>query len=149
MAANSLSLLADAGHLLTDVVGIGSHCSPSGLRDGRPRWVGRSATCVEIIAAVANAILLFGVAGYVVFEAVRRISDPPDIAAGVMFAGRSSSAEWRAVVLLRDAQRSSLNVRGLSRGARRSLVRRHRCGDCHRADRLGRRRHDRLASSPR
>ena len=115
VAANSLSLLADAGHLLTDVVGIGLALLAIWFA-GRPPTLGRTFGYlrVEIIAAVANAILLFGVAGYVVFEAVRRISDPPDIAAGVMFAVAlvGLAANGVSVLLLRDAQRSSLNVRG-------------------------------------
>ena len=114
VAANSLSLLADAGHLLTDVVGIGLALLAIWFA-GRPPTLGRTFGYlrVEIIAAVANAILLFGVAGYVVFEAVRRIGDP-DIAAGVMFAVAlvGLAANGVSVLLLRDAQRSSLNVRG-------------------------------------
>ena len=115
VVANSLSLLADAGHLLTDVVGIGLALLAIWFA-GRPPTLGRTFGYLrlEIIAAVANAILLFGVAGYVVFEAVRRINDPPEIAAGVMFAVAlvGLAANGVSVLLLRDAQRSSLNVRG-------------------------------------
>ena len=115
MVANSLSLLADAGHLLTDVVGIGLALLAIWFA-GRPPTLGRTFGYLrlEIIAAVANAILLFGVAGYVVFEAVRRLADPPEIAAGVMFAVAlvGLAANGVSVLLLRDAQRSSLNVRG-------------------------------------
>ena len=115
VVANSLSLLADAGHLLTDVVGIGLALLAIWFA-GRPPTLGRTFGYLrlEIIAAVANAILLFGVAGYVVFEAVRRLADPPEIAAGVMFAVAlvGLAANGVSVLLLRDAQRSSLNVRG-------------------------------------
>jgi len=115
VAANSLSLLADAGHLLTDVVGIGLALLAIWFA-GRPPTLGRTFGYLrlEIIAAVANAILLFGVAGYVVFEAVRRLADPPEIAAGLMFAVAlvGLAANGVSVLLLRDAQRSSLNVRG-------------------------------------
>ncbi len=115
VVANSLSLLADAGHLLTDVVGIGLALLAIWFA-GRPPTLGRTFGYLrlEIIAAVANAILLFGVAGYVVFEAVRRLADPPEIAAGVMFAVAlvGLAANGLSVFLLRDAQRSSLNVRG-------------------------------------
>src|SRR6187549_2844940 len=113
-ASNSLSLLADAGHLLTDVVGIGLALLAIWFA-GRPPTLGRTFGYLrlEIIAAVANAILLFGVAGYVVFEAVRRLADPPEIAAGVMFAVAlvGLAANGVSVLLLRDAQRSSINVR--------------------------------------
>jgi cobalt-zinc-cadmium efflux system protein len=115
VVANSLSLLADAGHLLTDVVGIGLALLAIWFA-GRPPTLGRTFGYLrlEIIAAVANAILLFGVAGYVVFEAVRRITDPPEVAAGLMFAVAlvGLAANGVSVLLLRDAQRSSLNVRG-------------------------------------
>ena len=115
VAANSLSLLADAGHLLTDVVGIGLALLAIWFA-GRPPTLGRTFGYLrlEIIAAVANAILLFGVAGYIVFEAVRRLADPPEIAAGLMFAVAlvGLAANGVSVLLLRDAQRSSLNVRG-------------------------------------
>ena len=115
VVANSLSLLADAGHLLTDVVGIGLALLAIWFA-GRPPTLGRTFGYLrlEIIAAVANAILLFGVAGYVVFEAVRRLADPPEIAAGVMLAVAlvGLAANGVSVLLLRDAQRSSLNVRG-------------------------------------
>ena len=115
IAANSLALLADAGHLLTDVVGIGLALLAIWFA-GRPPTLGRTFGYLrlEIIAAVANAILLFGVAGYVVFEAVRRLADPPEIAAGLMFAVALVGliANGVSVLLLRDAQRSSLNVRG-------------------------------------
>ena len=115
VVANSLSLLADAGHLLTDVVGIGLALLAIWFA-GRPPTLGRTFGYLrlEIIAAVANAILLFGVAGYIVFEAVRRINDPPEIAAGLMFAVAlvGLAANGVSVLLLRDAQRSSLNVRG-------------------------------------
>jgi len=115
VAANSLSLLADAGHLLTDVVGIGLALLAIWFA-GRPPTLGRTFGYLrlEIIAAVANAILLFGVAGYIVFEAVRRLADPPEIAAGLMFAVAlvGLAVNGVSVLLLRDAQRSSLNVRG-------------------------------------
>jgi cobalt-zinc-cadmium efflux system protein len=115
VVANSLSLLADAGHVLTDVVGIGLALLAIWFAE-RPPTLGRTFGYVrlEIIAAVANAILLFGVAGYVVFEAVRRIAEPPEIAAGVMFAVAliGLAANGVSALLLRDAQRSSLNVRG-------------------------------------
>jgi len=115
VVANSLSLLADAGHLLTDVVGIGLALLAIWFA-GRPPTLGRTFGYLrlEIIAAVANAILLFGVAGYIVFEAVRRLANPPEIAAGLMFAVAlvGLAANGVSVLLLRDAQRSSLNVRG-------------------------------------
>ena len=115
VAANSLALLADAGHLLTDVVGIGLALLATWFA-GRPPTLGRTFGYLrlEIIAAVANAVLLFGVAGYVVFEAVQRLADPPEVASALMLAVAlvGLAANGVSVWLLRDAQRSSLNVRG-------------------------------------
>ena len=113
--ADSLALLADAGHMLTDVVGIG-------LALGAILFAARPATQertfgflrLEIFAAVINAVLLFGIAAYVLFEAWRRLSDPPEIESGLMLAvavlGLSANAV--SMFLLRDAQASSLNMRG-------------------------------------
>jgi cobalt-zinc-cadmium efflux system protein len=115
LASGSLALLADAGHMFTDVVGIGLALGAI--------WVGtRPATDsrtfgflrLEILAAAANAVLLFGVAAYILVEAWRRLSNPPEIASGVMLAVAVAGLAANAVslVLLRDAQRGSLNMRG-------------------------------------
>ena len=78
LASNSLALLADAGHMLTDVSGIG-------LALLAIWFAGRAPTSVrtfgylrlEILAAVVNAVLLFGVAAFILFEAWQRLSAPP------------------------------------------------------------------------
>jgi cobalt-zinc-cadmium efflux system protein len=115
LAANSLALLADAGHLLTDVAGVGLALLAIWFA-GRPPTLGRTFGYLrlEIIAAVANAVLLFGVAAIVVIEAIRRIGNPPVVASGLMFAVAfvGLAANAISIWLLRDAQRSSLNVRG-------------------------------------
>ena len=113
--SNSLALLADAGHMFTDVVGIG-------LALGAIWFAGRPATGdrtfgylrLEILAAVINAVLLFGVAAFVLVEAWRRLSEPPEIASGLMFgvALLGLAANAISLYLLRDAQRESLNMRG-------------------------------------
>lgn len=115
LASGSLALLADAGHMFTDVVGIGLALGAI--------WVGaRPATDsraygflrLEILAAAANAVLLFGVAAYILIEAWRRLANPPEIASGVMLAVAVAGLAANAVslVLLRDAQRGSMNMRG-------------------------------------
>jgi cobalt-zinc-cadmium efflux system protein len=115
LAANSLALLADAGHLLTDVAGVGLALLAIWFA-GRPPTLGRTFGYLrlEIIAAVANAVLLFGVAAIVVIEAIRRIGNPPEVASGLMLAVAlvGLAANAISIWLLRDAQRSSLNVRG-------------------------------------
>jgi cobalt-zinc-cadmium efflux system protein len=82
----SLALLSDAGHMLTDVVGVGMSLAAMHLAD---RGVARDQRTfglyrLEILAALANAVLLFGVALYVLIEAIDRLADPADVLAGPM-----------------------------------------------------------------
>ena len=113
--SGSLALLADAGHVLTDGAGIG-------LALLAIRFAARPATPkrtfgyyrLEILAAVVNAVLLFGVAGFVLVEAWRRLTDPPEVASGLMLAVAAVGLVANAVSmwLLRGGQRHSLNLRG-------------------------------------
>jgi len=66
IAANSLALLADAGHMLTDVVGVGMALLAIWFAARSPT-TGRTFGYlrVEILAAVTNAFLLFGVAAFI------------------------------------------------------------------------------------
>ena len=76
--ANSLALMADAGHMLTDVAGIGLALLAIWFAR-RPATTGRTFGFLrlEILAAVVNAVLLFGVAGLVLIEAWRgRLAQP-------------------------------------------------------------------------
>jgi cobalt-zinc-cadmium efflux system protein len=113
--ANSLALLADAGHVLTDVVGVGMALLAIWFAQ-RPATSGRTFGYLrlEIIAAVTNAFLLFGIAAFVLFEAWQRLSEPPTVASGPMlaFAVAGALANGVSLFLLRDAQRESLNLRG-------------------------------------
>jgi cobalt-zinc-cadmium efflux system protein len=69
---------------------------------------------LEILAALANAVLLFAVAGYVLYEAATRLSDPPDIASvPVVIVGCLGLAvNLVAFFLLRRGAKESLNLRG-------------------------------------
>jgi cobalt-zinc-cadmium efflux system protein len=114
--ANSLALLSDAGHMLTDVAGLAMalaaiHVADRASSDG-PRTFGLYR--LEILAALANAVLLFGVATYVVVEAVRRWGDPPEVLVGPMLvvAVVGLAANLVAFALLRSGSRESLNVEG-------------------------------------
>ncbi|HET6813830.1 MAG TPA: cation diffusion facilitator family transporter [Actinomycetota bacterium] len=113
--SGSLALLADAGHVLADGAGIG-------LALLAIRFAARPATQqrtfgyyrLEILAAVVNAVLLFGVAGFVLVEAWRRLAEPPEVASGLMLAVAAVGLVANAVSLwlLRDGQQRSLNLRG-------------------------------------
>jgi cobalt-zinc-cadmium efflux system protein len=113
--SGSLALLADAGHVLADGAGVG-------LALLAIRFAARPASPqrtfgyyrLEILAAVVNAVLLFGVAGFVLVEAWRRLTEPPAVASGLMLAVAAVGLVANAVSmwLLRDGQRHSLNLRG-------------------------------------
>jgi cobalt-zinc-cadmium efflux system protein len=115
LLANSLALLADAGHVLTDVAGVGMALLAIWFA-GRSPTTGRTFGYLrlEILAAVANAVLLLGVAALILIEAWRRLSEPPEVASGLMLAVAlvGLTANAASLFLLRDAQRQSLNVRG-------------------------------------
>lgn len=114
-ASNSLALLADAGHMLTDVSGVGLSLLAIWFAQRSPtteRTFGYLR--LEIIAAVVNAVLLLGVAVFVLFEAWQRLQSPQEIASGLMLAIALLGLAVNAVslVLLHEAQRSSLTMRG-------------------------------------
>jgi cobalt-zinc-cadmium efflux system protein len=115
LLTNSLALLADAGHVFTDVFGIGFALTAIWIA-GRPATSGRTFGYLrlEILAAAANAILLFGVAGFVLLEAWRRLAAPPEVSSGPMLAVAVIGLVANGVSLwvLRDAQHQSLNLRG-------------------------------------
>jgi cobalt-zinc-cadmium efflux system protein len=115
IVTNSLALLADAGHVLTDVAGVALALFAIWF-GSRPATTSRSFGYLrlEILAAVANAVLLFGVAGYILLEAWRRLAEPPEVASGLMlgFALVGLAANAVSLHMLRDAQRTSLNMRG-------------------------------------
>lgn len=115
LASNSLALLADAGHMFTDVFGIGLALAAIWIAD-RPADRTRTFGYLrfEILAAVINAVLLFGVALFVLYEAWRRLSEPPEITSGVMLAVAlvGLAANGASLWLLREKQASSLNMRG-------------------------------------
>lgn len=115
VAANSLALLADAGHLFADAVGIAIALGAIWIAD-RPPSPGRTFgyARAEILAAVVNAGLLLAVAIVVLVEAWRRASGPPEvesrplIVVGLLAIAVNGTAAW----LLRAGQAASLNVRG-------------------------------------
>ena len=112
---NSLALLADAGHVLADVAGIGLALLAIWFA-GRPATAGRTFGYLrlEILAAIANAVLLFGIAAFVLFEAWQRLNEPVAIATGAMaaFALVAFVGNGISLLLLRHPQAESLNMRG-------------------------------------
>ena len=113
--SGSLALLADAGHMATDALGLGLALGAVTLAQ-RPARGRRTFGWqrLEILAAVANGLLLIGVGVFVVVEAVRRIGRPPEIDSGVMLgiAVVGLAVNLAGLALLHGGRRTSLNVRG-------------------------------------
>jgi len=118
-ATGSLALLSDAGHMLTDVIGIGMAlaaiqlASRFGQRaDGGHHTFGLYR--LEILAAFVNALLLFAVAIWVLVEAVRRLFDEPEVLGVPMLvvAALGLVVNLVAFALLREGSKESLNVEG-------------------------------------
>ena len=113
---NSLALLSDAGHMLTDVGGLGMALAAIHVADRSGAIKQRTFGLyrLEILAALANAILLFAVAIYVVVEAARRWGDAPEVLAGPMLvvAVLGLVANVVAFLLLREGSSESLSVEG-------------------------------------
>ena len=115
VAARSLALLADAGHMLTDAAALAFALVAARVaaRPARGRWTfGYSR--LEILAAQANGITLGLVALWVVWSAVHRLADPQDVRGGLVVAVAlvGVAVSLAATTVLARASRESLNVRG-------------------------------------
>ena len=113
--SGSLALLADAGHMLTDVgaIGLSLVTAVIGARPadehrtyGYRRW--------EILAALVNGAALFGIAAWIVVEAVHRIGAPSPVRAGLMLGIASAGLVVNLVALsiLHAGHQHNLNTRG-------------------------------------
>ncbi len=116
IVTGSLALLSDAGHMFTDALGLGMALAAIRAADAtrahRQRTFGLYR--LEILAALGNAVLLFGVAGYVGVEAVRRFGDSREIAAApvLVVAVAGLAVNLVAFTLLRRGAKESINLRG-------------------------------------
>lgn len=111
----SLALISDAGHMATDALGLGMALAAI-IAGNRPASARRTYGLyrIEILAALANAVLLFAVAGYVLYEAISRLSSPPEILSGPMIVVAIGGLIVNIIAwwLLRDGADESLNVEG-------------------------------------
>lgn len=116
LVTGSLALLSDAGHMFTDVLGIAMALAAISVahRAGRDQQRTFGLYRVEVLAALTNAVLLGGVAVFVLVEAVRRFTAPPEVAATPMLvvAVAGLLANVAAFALLRSGAEESLNLRG-------------------------------------
>ena len=113
--SGSLALLADAGHMLTDVGALGLTLLTAWIARrpandsktyGYLRW--------EILAALVNGAALFGIAAWVVLEAIQRISHPQPVRSGLFLsiAAAGLVVNLLCLLLLHGARTGSLNARG-------------------------------------
>ena len=113
--SGSLALLADAGHMLTDVGALALSLLTAWIAQrpadetktyGYLRW--------EILAALVNGAALFGIAGWVVVEAVQRLQYPHPIRTGLFLAIAAAGLLVNLISLyvLHGARQGSLNARG-------------------------------------
>ncbi len=116
LITGSLALLSDAGHMATDAIGLAMALAAitaanNANTDGHRTF---GLYRLEILAALANSVLLFGVAIYVLYEAAKRFQNPPEILSMPMLVVAVSGLivniiSWR---LLRTGADESLNVEG-------------------------------------
>lgn len=116
---NSLALLSDAGHMLTDVIGLGMALAAIQLASRHSRRDDQGQHTfglyrLEILAAFVNALLLFGVAIYVLVEAARRLTSEPEVLGLPMLlvATLGLAVNLVAFGLLREGASKSINVEG-------------------------------------
>jgi cobalt-zinc-cadmium efflux system protein len=115
LVTGSLALLADAGHLATDaaaiVLALGASYVAT-LKGGPRSTFGLHRA--EVLAALANAVVLLAVCGYLLYAGIARLSSPADVDAGPMvaFAAVGLAANAASMAVLARAERRSLNMRG-------------------------------------
>ncbi len=113
--ANSLALMADAAHMLTDLVAlslslfamkIASRPATQDMTYGYLR--------AEILAALANGIFLVLISLYIFYESYERLMNPPEVKSGPMLAVATAGllANMATAALLFKSRRENLNLRG-------------------------------------
>ena len=116
--ADSLALLADGGHLASDVAAIGIALVAARLASVAPsatRTYGLQRS--EILGALVNGVALVVVSALIVFEAISRFSDPPDVGGvGVLALGLFGLAgNAAATAVLFAGEREDLNLEAVMR----------------------------------
>jgi cobalt-zinc-cadmium efflux system protein len=115
LVAHSLALLADAGHMLTDAAALGLAIVAAAMaaRPARGRWT-FGFKRVEVLAAQINGLTLLVIGIWIVYGAVRRLIDPPEVEGGIVLvvALVGVVVNIAATLMLSRASRTSINVRG-------------------------------------
>jgi cobalt-zinc-cadmium efflux system protein len=114
LLANSLALLSDAGHMLTDILALGF--SLTAMRFARkPATLTKTFGFyrLEILAAFLNGVLLLAISLYIFYEAYHRLMDPREIKGLFMLivAAIGLAANGAGIAILRRSALRNLNVR--------------------------------------
>lgn len=115
LLTNSLALLADAGHMATDVF--------AGALALVAIWLGQRQPTerqtygyqrIEVLAALANAVFLFAICGWIFWEAWRRLQEVPEVKGVPMLAIAllGVAVNLVGVLVLRQGAEESLNIQG-------------------------------------
>lgn len=112
--AGSLTLIADAGHMLTDFAGLGMAWFAFRLTrrpaDGKRTY---GFDRFSVLVAFVNGLALFVIAGWIVFEAWERFSAPVEVLGGLMFwvAVAGLGVNILSFLILRRGDKENLNMR--------------------------------------
>ncbi|HSF37615.1 MAG TPA: cation diffusion facilitator family transporter [Nocardioides sp.] len=116
LVSGSLALISDAGHMAADVVALGAALVATTIATRRDDTGRRTygSYRAEVFASGLTVLIMLGVSAYVVLEAVRRIGEDVEVAAGPLLAVGAIGLVVNLVclVLLRGGASESINVRG-------------------------------------
>jgi cation diffusion facilitator family transporter len=123
--AGSLALLADAGHMVSDAAALGMSWAALRLEKraaDAERTYGYKR--LEVLVAFVNGCTLFVIAGWIVFEAIRRFAAPVEVLGGTMLVVAIAGllANVVAFLVLNGGNRENLNVRSRSRVGERAII---------------------------
>jgi cobalt-zinc-cadmium efflux system protein len=111
----SLALLADAGHMLTDVAGLALALLAIWFAE-KPATPERTYGYYrfEILAALTNAVVLIGISLYILYEAYERFKNPPEVESAAMLgiAAIGLIINIVGMFILRAGSKESLNMKG-------------------------------------
>ncbi|HEY2314139.1 MAG TPA: cation diffusion facilitator family transporter [Streptosporangiaceae bacterium] len=114
IVTGALVLAADAAHMVADAGGLGLSLLAAWFAS-RPATDRRTFgfARAEILAAMANSLLLLAMAGVIFTEAIRRLASPPAVSSGLLIAFGTGAllANACSLLVLRRGQAESLNVR--------------------------------------
>jgi cobalt-zinc-cadmium efflux system protein len=113
--SGSLALLADAGHMLTDLGSLSLAWFGFRLARRPADWKRTYGfDRFQVLVAFANGLALFAIAAWIVLEAVERLSQPQPVAGGIMMVVGAAGLAVNLIAfgLLHGADRENLNVKG-------------------------------------